>query len=72
MIPKGYPPMIDVGPLGKTFPKSGLGKNPPEPEVLIKGKLPQFEKLPSRGVPLEKFVLTHGNLNGSNILFPPT
>jgi hypothetical protein len=72
MPQKEFPPWIYVDPPEKTFTKLGRGKNPLKPEVLIKGNLPQFEKLLQRGLPPWEGVLTHGKIKPPDILFPPS
>jgi hypothetical protein len=59
------PPGVNVDPLGKIFPNLVARKKPRGLYVLRKGKTPQDENSPPRGV------LTQGNLKTLDVLLPP-
>jgi hypothetical protein len=61
-------PRVNVDPLEKIVPKLVPGKKPPRPYMVMKGKLPQGEKLPLRDVPPRKDVLTQGKSKPLDVL----
>jgi hypothetical protein len=71
VFPWGFSRGMGVYPIGNVFQKLVPGKNPPGPEVLIKGKPPCYENFILRDVPQGKVVLTHGKLKYPNIILPP-